>query len=222
MSDQKQRLKLKRSTAKLWFVISASICAVWVLLGVVLFSQSTNDNFWTLGELGDYFGGGLGGLAILAILYTARIQAEQLEMQREQLALQHRDLMEAGVLRGFEVFKPELEGLSMRIVSKMSQSGHIRLGQGEFNGMAEKFHAGDKTVFLRAIKKCLRNDASVNLSVDHGELDLALKRFYAICSQLEASLEDIDDETINDGFAEAVRSTEIFECYKVLKATRTA
>ena len=51
---------------------------LWCLGGVYLFIVS--DKSWTIGELGDFFGGGLGGLAIIALIYTASLQREQQAM----------------------------------------------------------------------------------------------------------------------------------------------
>lgn len=185
-----------------WFISSLFLCLGWSAWGVILFSQHT----WAIGELGDFFGGGLGGFAIVAILYTAKIQADQLRIQRL-------DFDEAGVLRTFETLKPELEGLSMRIVSKLSKAKVVGLTASEFNSMAKKFREDeDRTVFLRFMRRMqltnLRN-------VTDPDASDAIKRFLLMMTLIEVALTKIEREKSvkYDDFCEAIRSTELYQCF---------
>ena len=109
-----------------WINITIGLILFWLIGGVYLFLKPEHNQFWGLGELGDYFGGGLGGLAILMIIYTAKLQANQLELQSSELK-------ESGVMRSYELFKPELEGLSVRIVSKLSNSDKVKISNDDFS-----------------------------------------------------------------------------------------
>ena len=115
-----------------WINITIGLILFWLVGGVYLFLKPEHNQFWGLGELGDYFGGGLGGLAILMIIYTAKLQANQLELQSSELR-------ESGVMRSYELFKPELEGLSVRIVSKLSNSDKVKISKSDFNLLYEKY-----------------------------------------------------------------------------------
>lgn len=185
-----------------WFLSSLLLCLGWSIWGIILFSQQT----WSIGELGDFFGGGLGGFAILAILYTAKIQADQLRLQ--QL-----DTDEAGVLRTFETLKPELEGLSMRIVSKLAKAKLVGLTSSDFDTMAKKYREdGDRTVFLRFIRR-MRLDNLRN--VTDPEAREAIDRFSLMMKLIESALNKIEDEKSEerDDFCEAIRSTELYKCF---------
>jgi len=185
----------------IWFVTSLALCTGWTIWGVTLFAT----NSWTVGELGDFFGGGLGGFAILAILYTAKIQAEQLRLQ--QL-----DTEEAGVLRTFETLKPELEGLSMRIVSKLAKAGLVGLTSSEFQKMAIKYREdGDRTVFLRFMRRMQLNNLA---EVTQPEPAEAIRRFIVMMNLIKVALDKIESKKPDDSdFCEAIRSTELYQCF---------
>ena len=190
-----------------WINITIGLILFWLVGGVYLFLKPEHNQFWGLGELGDYFGGGLGGLAILMIIYTAKLQANQLELQSSELR-------ESGVMRSYELFKPELEGLSVRIVSKLSNSDKIKISKSDFNLLYEKYQVkGDKTVFLREIQKIIQNKNGEISGLD-SEADEAINRYKDICYKLEQYLQD---EETGDDFSKAMRSTEIFQCYNALK-----
>ena len=190
-----------------WINITIGLILFWLVGGVYLFLKPEHNQFWGLGELGDYFGGGLGGLAILMIIYTAKLQANQLELQSSELR-------ESGVMRSYELFKPELEGLSVRIVSKLSNSDKVKISNDDFNLLYEKYQVkGDKTVFLREIQKIIQSMNGKISGLD-SEADEAIKRYKEICYKLEQYLQD---EETGDDFSKAMRSTEIFQCYNALK-----
>ena len=190
-----------------WINITIGLILFWLVGGVYLFLKPEHNQFWGLGELGDYFGGGLGGLAILMIIYTAKLQANQLELQSSELR-------ESGVMRSYELFKPELEGLSVRIVSKLSNSDKVKISNDDFNLLYEKYQVkGDKTVFLREIQKIIQSMNGKISGLD-SEADEAINRYKDICYKLEQYLQD---EETGDDFSKAMRSTEIFQCYNALK-----
>ena len=190
-----------------WINITIGLILFWLVGGVYLFLKPEHNQFWGLGELGDYFGGGLGGLAILMIIYTAKLQANQLELQSSELR-------ESGVMRSYELFKPELEGLSVRIVSKLSNSDKVKISNDDFNLLYEKYQVkGDKTVLLREIQKIIQSMNGKISGLD-SEADEAINRYKDICYKLEQYLQD---EETGDDFSKAMRSTEIFQCYNALK-----
>ena len=190
-----------------WINITIGLILFWLVGGVYLFLKPEHNQFWGLGELGDYFGGGLGGLAILMIIYTAKLQANQLELQSSELR-------ESGVMRSYELFKPELEGLSVRIVSKLSNSDKVKISKSDFNLLYEKYQVKvDKTVFLREIQKIIQSKNGEISGLD-SEADEAINRYKDICYKLEQYLQD---EETGDDFSKAMRSTEIFQCYNALK-----
>ena len=161
-----------------WINITIGLILFWLVGGVYLFLKPEHNQFWGLGELGDYFGGGLGGLAILMIIYTAKLQANQLELQSSELR-------ESGVMRSYELFKPELEGLSVRIVSKLSNSDKVKISNDDFNLLYEKYQVkGDKTVFLREIQKIIQSMNGKISGLD-SEADKAIDRYKDICYKLE-------------------------------------
>ena len=141
------------------------------------------------------------------IIYTAKLQANQLELQSSELR-------ESGVMRSYELFKPELEGLSVRIVSKLSNSDKVKISKSDFNLLYEKYQVkGDKTVFLREIQKIIQSKNGEISGLD-SEADEAINRYKDICYKLEQYLQD---EETGDDFSKAMRSTEIFQCYNALK-----
>jgi len=203
--------KVNWKNIKLWKNITIGLVFLWLIGGIYLFIKPDHKQFWSIGELGDYFGGGLGGLAIVMIIITTMLQADQLDMQTKKIESQSSELKESGVLRSYELFKPELEGLSVRIVSKLIKSSLIETTD-NFNDLYEKYKY-DKTVFLREIKKIININNKKILGKDK-ELNTAISDYKTLCRKLEISLEDASPE---DDFSKAMRSTEIFKCYNALK-----
>jgi hypothetical protein len=203
-----------RDKAGYFIIIFAAILGFgWLIWGYfIFFDPLAFDYEWARGELGDYIGGGLGGIAVLFIVYTVWLQIGQIKSQQNES-------FEAGVFRIFQALKPELEGLSVRIVSKALKA-KIVLDDGEepFSEMLKKYHDGDRTVFLRALQKSKYCHA-IRLNNDDKELDESIGRFKNIMGLLDKSLKVtvINDD---DDFSRAIKSTEIYATYdKCFKKT---
>lgn len=203
----------------------------WCMYGIWLFflNPGAIPEKWNAGELGDFFGGGLGGLAIIGLVYTTWVSSRQFELhkktygvQADQLEIQRQDMAEAGVLRVYEALKPELEGVSMRIMSKLMKARKIQFTRQDFEKNANKFHNGDRTVFLRLIQKFGVTSNNVQLgtqSQDTQEAKLAVERFIEIMATLDTSLSGMEKMkgAPHDDFCRGLRETEIFKCYHSLK-----
>lgn len=178
----------------------------WLIYGYSIFyNPLAFDYKWERGELGDYVGGGLGGITVFFIIYTVWLQIGQIKSQKNES-------FEAGVFRIFEALKPEVEGLSVRIISKAIKEKNVLDDDEPFREMLKKFHRGDRTVFLRAMQKSKYHDA-IQSDCDDKDLKDAIKRFKNIMKLLENSL----DETVKNGdddFSLAITSTEIYETYR--------
>ena len=68
-------------------------------------------------------------------------------LQIGQINSQQNESFEAGVFRIFEALKPEVEGLSVRIVSKAIKAEIVSDDDEHFSEMLKKYHDGDRTVF---------------------------------------------------------------------------
>ena len=166
-------------------------------------SNSSFDYGWSRGELGDFFGGGVGAISVLFIVYTVWLQIGQINAQQDET-------FEAGVFRIFEALKPELEGLSARIVSK-ALKGKIVSEDEPFNEMLGKYRSGDRTVFLRALQKTKFSNA-IRLDHDDEALKEAIDRYKNIMELLDKSLaETVAND--DDDFLRAIKSTEIYVTY---------
>lgn len=191
---------MENNRIRLLIGFSFALILAWIAYGVKLFyfTQSDFQN-WQIGELGDYVGGGLGGIAVIGVIYTIWHQGQQLEDQKIQDS-------KAATLRLFELLKPEVENLSARVMSKMPPS---ELEDGEtFEEMRVKFTKDhDRTVFLRAMQKV---DPKFFQAKEDEELTIAINRFKKI---LEYLRNDLDDGPGDDGFSAAIRQTEIYATY---------
>jgi hypothetical protein len=190
---------------------SILLITIWISIGIYLFFISDNNYIWTIGELGDYFGGGIGAVAVLSIVYTMWIQHKQINEQKEEMH-------EAGVFRVFQALKFECEGLSARIISKVIKSKLYKLkdGEADFQKMLKKFHQNDRTVFLRAMQKdkFLKVIKLRNKDKDKDkELKASCERFRKMLILLDNSLEHIKELDGKD-FTNAIKSTEIYQAYK--------
>jgi hypothetical protein len=163
------------------------------------------DYKWARGELGDFVGGGLGGITVVFITYTVWLQIGQINSQQNEI-------FEAGVFRIFEALKPELEGLSARIISKTIKAKIVSDDDEPFDAMLKKFRSGDRTVFLRAMQKSKYCNA-IRSCPDEKELKEAMDRFSKIMKLLKNSLNETATNS-DDDFANAIKSTEIYETYK--------
>ena len=110
---------MRNKAGNIIILIGSLLSLAWIVWGVLIFSDSISLNYvWARGELGDYFGGGLGAISVLFIVYTVWLQIGQIDAQQNES-------FEAGVFRIFQALKPELEGLSARIVSKAIKAGLV-------------------------------------------------------------------------------------------------
>jgi hypothetical protein len=179
----------------------------WLIYGYsIFFDPLAFDYGWARGELGDYIGG-LGGISVLFIVYTLWKQVGQINSQQNES-------YEAGVFRIFEALKPELEGLSVRIVSKLLKAKIVSEdGEEPFIEMLKKYRGGDRTVFLRALQKSKYCHA-IRLNHEDEELVKSINRFKNIMALLDKSLKEtvINDDDDGD-FSRAIKSTEIYATY---------
>ena len=184
---------------------SLLLIAFWLIWGTWLFVYANTESFsWSRGEIGDYIGGGLGGVATFGVLYTLWLQGQQLNDQKIQES-------KAETLRVFELLKPEVENLSARIISKVDLS-EIKDDEA-FEEMYEKFTNFDRTVFLRAMQK-IENRDIFQPNQNNTELNKAVTRFKLIldylCKELDAGSIGSDS-----GFSDAIRQTEIYQTYTI-------
>ena len=186
-------------------IASLLLITVWLIWGTWLFGYANTESLsWSRGEIGDYIGGGLGGIAAFGVLYTLLLQGQQLNDQKIQES-------KAATLRVFELLKPEVENLSARIISKVDLS---ELKDGEaFEEMYDKFTKFDRTVFLRAMQK-IENRDIFRPNQNNTELNKAATRFKLIldylCKELDAGSIGSDD-----GFSDAIRQTEMYQTYTI-------
>lgn len=174
--------------------LSAVLVVLWLAWGLYIFSGDHSFS-WARGEAGDFVGGGIGAISIIFIAYALVLQI-----------MQNRDVFEAGVFRTFEALKPELEGLSVRIISKTSLTAN------EFDEMYKKYsQGGDRTVFLREMQK--RSLSFANISDTELELKDAMERYKAIMVLIVSALKKTEKND-DDDFARAIQSTEVYRAYK--------
>lgn len=188
-------------------LIGLLLSLAWIVWGVLIFSDSISLNYvWARGELGDYFGGGLGGISVLFIVYTVWLQIGQIDAQQNES-------FEAGVFRIFQALKPELEGLSARIVSKAIKAGLASEDPNEpFSEMLQTFRASDRTVFLRALQRPRYSDAIRN-GYENADLKEAIERYKNIMDLLDKSLTETVTKN-DDDFARAIKATEVYVTYE--------
>lgn len=111
----------------------------------------------------------------------------------------------------FEALKPELEGISARIVSKAYRL-KLCVFEQDFEFMNEKFRQ-DRTVFLREMQKANLQALISTKNFEDPELATACTRFFDIMFMLDQSVLATKGHDKFDDFAKAIRSTEIFETY---------
>ena len=127
--------------------LSIIIFVLWISLGVWLFTIEPFNYSWSRGEIGDF----LNGLAAISLIFIGPTALWQYRQLKEQQAQSY----EEGVFRTFEMLKPELANLSVRIVAKTVDNNEQKyefLDYQSFDEIKEKFTL-DKTCFLRIIQK---------------------------------------------------------------------
>lgn len=195
--------------------LSIIIFVLWISLGLWLFTIEPFNYSWSRGEIGDF----LNGLAAISLIFigpTALWQYRQLKEQQVQS-------YEEGVFRTFEMLKPELANLSVRIVAKTVDNREQKyefLDSQSFEEIKEKFSL-DKTCFLRIIQKekflvHLENKLLGAEMDEKVELQNALNRYLKMMKFLDHYLNKSDDA---NEFCFALRSTEVFQTYESLKNT---
>lgn len=195
--------------------LSIIIFVLWISLGVWLFTIEPFNYSWSRGEIGDF----LNGLAAISLIFIGPTALWQYRQLKEQQAQSY----EEGVFRTFEMLKPELANLSVRIVAKTVDNNEQKyefLDYQSFDEIKEKFTL-DKTCFLRIIQKekflvHLENEvlgAEIDKKV---ELQNALNRYLKMMEFLDHYLNKSDDA---NEFCFALRSTEVFQTYESLKNT---
>jgi len=186
------------------------VITLWIAIGIWLFFYFQQPEYltWKIGELGDYFGGGLGGIAVVGVTYTIWTQGRQLKDQDIQDT-------RATTLRIYELLKPEVENLAARIISRLRSNPEVKE---PFDEMLEKFKGGDRTVFLRAMQKIdfskVHEESQRDLELkETKELNKAVERFKSILTLLK---KEIAGSSKEDGaFAYAMKQTEIYQTYSV-------
>ncbi|MDA8962848.1 hypothetical protein N9F42_01750 [Pseudomonadales bacterium] len=190
------------------FVFFISLLSIiWLIVTFwVFFPFSHVSETWSKGEIGDFIGGGLGGIAVLGVIFTIKIQMEQHKEQEEQ------DLM-ATTLRMYELLKPEIENLSVRIVRKLNLK--LNLNDDDFDTMLKKFKETDRTVFLRAMQKhyVFSGNYGSTEDIDEVELNSALERFIKIMEYFTEKLENAPSN-VQNGFTGAIKQTEVYKTYE--------
>lgn len=198
---------MRNKAGTIVILIGSLLSLAWVVLGVLIFSDSISLNYsWARGELGDYFGGGLGAISVLFIVYTVWLQIGQIDAQQNES-------FEAGVFRIFQALRAELEGLSAKIVSKAIKAKIVpEYDEEDFSLMLSKFQSGDRTVFLRELQKS-KFSYAIRSNHDDTALNEAISRFKNIMELLEKSLKETEVNG-DDDFSKAIKSTEIYVAYE--------
>lgn len=184
------------------------LCVAWIVYGFkIFFSDSIPLNYvWARGELGDYFGGGLGGISVLFIVAAVWLQIDQIQDQQKET-------FEAGVFRIFQALKPELEGLSARIVSKTIKAGLVTEDPNEpFSEMLKTFQRSDRTIFLRALQKPKYSNP-IKVGYENADLKEAVERYRKIMDLLDKSLSKTVTKH-DDDFSQAIKATEVYVTYE--------
>ena len=135
--------------------------------------------------------------------------------QIEQFNSQQNESFESGVFRIFQALKPEVEGLSVRIISKAYKAKIISDDDESFCDLLKKYQGGEKTVFLRTMQKdrCCNAICSSLEKKESEELLKTMKRFANIMKLLRSSIKKTADNS-DDDFANAIKATEIYSTYK--------
>ena len=65
---------MSNKTGNLIILIGSLLSLAWIAFGILIFSDLLSfNNAWARGELGDYFGGGLGAISVLFIVSIVSI-----------------------------------------------------------------------------------------------------------------------------------------------------
>ena len=175
-------------------ILSSTIIltVIWILITIYFFYFIDETGYtWSRGEIGDFIGGGLGGIALIIIIFTSYLQGQ--------------DLREAGIFRSFQALSPEAENVSVRIISKIIKAKLVNDSEKDFDLMLKKFRDGDRSVFLRAMKDDIYSNI-IHASKNNKDIEDACKRFENLVNVVYKNIENKDDD-----FSKAIRATEVFD-----------
>ena len=177
-------------------ILSSTIIltVIWILITIYFFYFIDETGYtWSRGEIGDFIGGGLGGIALIIIIFTSYLQGQ--------------DLREAGIFRSFQALSPEAENVSVRIISKIIKAKLVNDSEKDFDLMLKKFRDGDRSVFLRAMKEDIYSNI-IHASKNNKDIEDACKRFENLVNVVYKNIENK-----NDDFSKAIRATEVFDVF---------
>jgi len=177
-------------------ILSSTIIltVIWILITIYFFYFIDETGYtWSRGEIGDFIGGGLGGIALIIIIFTSYLQGQ--------------DLREAGIFRSFQALSPEAENVSVRIISKIIKAKLVNDSEKDFDLMLKKFRDGDRSVFLRAMKEDIYSNI-IHASKNNKDIEDACKRFENLVNVVYKNIENKDDD-----FSKAIRATEVFDVF---------
>ena len=177
-------------------ILSSTIIltVIWILITIYFFYFIDETGYtWSRGEIGDFIGGGLGGIALIIIIFTSYLQGQ--------------DLREAGIFRSFQALSPEAENVSVRIISKIIKAKLVNDSEKDFDLMLKKFRDGDRSVFLRAMKDDMYSNI-IHSPKNNKDIEDACKRFENLVNVVYKNIVNKDDD-----FSKAIRATEVFDVF---------
>lgn len=124
----------------LFALLAAAGFSYW---GITLFQSRE----WQIGEIGDYFGGVLGGTAFLLLFYSTVLQQHQIGEQNKQTRNQQRVTTQQLVFQIFDSMKTELERLSQQ----MAEAAKLVKNEDTVLRYRENFSNGDRLAYLSLI-----------------------------------------------------------------------
>ena len=167
---------------------------IWIIITIYFFYFIDETGYtWSRGEIGDFIGGGLGGIALIILIFTSYLQGQ--------------DLREAGIFRSFQALNPEAENVSVRIISKIIKAKLVSHNEKDFDEMLKKFRGGDRTVFLRAMNDSMYSNV-INSKSKNNDVKNACMRFENLLNVVYKSIENKEDD-----FSKAIRATEVFNVF---------
>ena len=114
------------------------------------------------------------------------------------------------MFRTFQALKPEIENVSARIVSKIIKEKLVNDTEKDFDEMLKKFLNGDRTVFLRAIKKKEYKNIIIKTNNPPEVMESCI-RFKNLINVVYNEIKDKPEED----FSKAIKATEIFQAYYI-------
>ena len=181
----------------------------WFAWGVKVFVLPPYD--YSPGEPGDFFS----ALTIFCLAYVTYMQMRQMEVQA-------RESSEASILRAYELLKPDLEGVSAQVVSKLLKSG-VLTTDSSATDLKAKF-VKDRSVYLRELHKW---GEGVEIKQEfyevakHGE---DLPKAKAACNRylklMGALVKNLEEDKSGAEVRCAIEATDVYEAKKVVEEIR--